>query len=87
MSRKKHPIKEIEGAIQYAETRGWHYKKSGNSAHAWGQLLCPHNSDLCRCGEFCAFSIWSTPRNPTSHAKQIKRNVDKCIFLVNEAES
>lgn len=40
-SRKKHPNKEIELAIQYAENKGWQYKKTGGSAHAWGRLLCP----------------------------------------------
>lgn len=86
MDRKKHPIKEIEEAVKYAESQGWQYKKTGKSGHSWGQLQCPNNSSECRCGEFCSFSIWSTPRNSFSHAKQIKNNVDKCIFLVIEEE-
>ena len=71
--RKKHPNKEIEAAILFAENRGWQYRKSGNSAHAWGRLLCGfHNR------EGCALSVWSTPRNPEMHAKQIIRRVKHC---------
>ena len=70
MARKKHPNKDIEAAIHYAETTGWRYKKAGNSAHAWGRLLCPFESR-----EGCALSVWSTPNNPWAHAEQIKRRV------------
>ena len=73
MSRKKHPSKEIEAAIQYAESHGWHYKQAGSSAHAWGRLLCPLHRR-----EGCMMSIWSTPRNPYVHAEQIKKQVANC---------
>ena len=39
--RPKHPNKDIERAIQYAESKNWRYASTGNSAHAWGRLLCP----------------------------------------------
>ncbi len=26
-------------------------------------------------------SIWSTPKNPEQHAKQIRRKVDECLAL------
>jgi hypothetical protein len=26
----------------------------------------------------CSISIWSTPRNPANHAKQIRRAVTRC---------
>lgn len=71
--RKKHPNKEIEMAVQYAETRGWRYKKAGTSAHAWGRLLCERQDR-----EGCIMSIWSTPRDNDTHAKQIRRQVDAC---------
>lgn len=71
--RKKHPSKEIELAIQYAESKGWRYKKAGGSSHAWGRLLCPHEA---RNG--CSMSIWSTPRSESNYAKQIKQRVDNC---------
>lgn len=71
--RPKHPNKEIEQAICYAESEGWRYQASGKSAHAWGKLLCPLASR-----EGHSMSVWSTPRNTENHAKQIKRNVDAC---------
>lgn len=71
--RKKHPNKEIEAAIQYAESNGWQYKSTGGSAHAWGRFICPLHTR-----EGCMMSIWSTPRNPYAHADQIKRQVDRC---------
>jgi len=73
IKRPKHPNKEIEKAILYAEKNHWIYKESGNSAHAWGRLLCPlHQRDGHQ------MSIWSTPKSATNHAKQIKKLVDKC---------
>lgn len=79
MGRKKHPQKEIEEAIKYAESRGWKYKKSGKSAHSWGRLLCPEASV-----EGCQMSIWSTPSNNENHANQIRRKVDSCPHRENE---
>lgn len=72
--RKKHPNKEIEEAVSYAEKHGWRYQEVGKSAHAWGRLLCPVNQR-----EGCALSVWSTPRNAVNHAKQIKQQINKCI--------
>lgn len=77
MPRKQHPKKEIEATLQYAESKGWRIERGGG--HAWGKMYCPGNSKDCRCGEFCITSIWSTPRNPTNHAKQLRRVVDNCI--------
>lgn len=71
--RPKHPNKEIENAILYAEQKGWRYKNVGKSAHAWGRLLCSLPTR-----EGCQMSIWSTPRNTFNHAEQIRRAIDKC---------
>lgn len=79
MVRKKHPNKEIEVAVCFAENRDWRYRKAGASAHAWGRLHCPLESR-----EGCAMSVWSTPRNPENHAKQIVRNVKKCPHQSDE---
>ncbi len=73
MKRKKHPKKVIEEAIRYAETQGWQYKNTGNSAHAWGRLLCPFKKR-----EGCSMSIWSTPRDTQAHASQIRKRVNAC---------
>jgi len=72
-TRKKHPNKEIELAIKYAEGKLWRHLKTGKSAHAWGRLLCPLQNK-----EGCSMSIWSTPRDTNNHAKQICRRVDSC---------
>lgn len=73
MARPTHPNPAIEAAIQGAEAAGWRYKAAGNSAHAWGRLLCPLED---RSG--CQMSIWSTPRDPWAHARQIERRVRNC---------
>ena len=71
--RNKHPNKEIEVAIQYAEKLGWEYRDSGNSSHAWGRLFCPlHTRDGHQ------ISIYTTPKNPTNFARLIRLRVDKC---------
>lgn len=76
MARQKHAKKEVEEALRYAEEAGWTIEVGGS--HAWGRMYCPDNDSECRCGEFCVSSIWSTPRSPGNHARQIKRVVDNC---------
>lgn len=68
--RKKHPSKEIEAVIRYAEKKGWLYREAGKSAHAWGRLLPP-----CPGRKKCSIAIWSTPSDPTDHARQILQRV------------
>jgi hypothetical protein len=76
MPRPRHGNKVIESALSYAEAHGWRVVKA--SGHAWARLYCPWNDRDCRCGEFCIASVWSTPRNPEAHARQIRRIVDGC---------
>ncbi len=78
--RKRHPHKAIEQSIRYAEKTGWRFIPAGKSAHAWGLLQCPNNDGNCRCGRFCQNCVWSTPRNPEAHARQIRKWVDSCIY-------
>lgn len=70
MARPRHPNKEIEKSVRYAETRGWTVVIT--SGHAWGRLYCPEGHSEHQ------MSVWSTPRNPTRHARQIKKFVDRC---------
>jgi hypothetical protein len=77
--RPRHPSKEIEAAVAHAEAAGWTWIKA--TGHAWGKLRCPFNDPTCRCGEFCQHSVWSTPRNPEGHARQLRRIVDGCARL------
>lgn len=70
MARKRHPIKEIEAAVRYAETNGWGVVASGSSAHSWAKLRCV--------GDCPQRSVWSTPSDPIAHARQIRAYVDRC---------
>ncbi len=71
MARPVHPKKDVEAALKYAEGRGWSVEMA--SGHAWGRLKCP-----CHTREGCQVSVWSTPRNPGNHGKQLRRVVDRC---------
>lgn len=72
---KKHPDKHIQSAIEYALLQGWVWIAPGNSSHAFCRLRCGSPYDEHRQHQM---SIWSTPRNPENHAKQIRRKVDAC---------
>jgi len=74
MSRPRHPKPEIEKAIQYAEGLGWTAELS--NGHAWGRLFCPQSTQ-----EGCIVSVWSTPRSPENHARQIRKVVDRCPHI------
>lgn len=78
MSRHRHPDRYVEEALRYAEAHGWRVECAGPKAHAWGKMYCPENDSACRGGMFCITSIWGTPRNAQTHAKQITRVVDGC---------
>ncbi|MDR3423292.1 MAG: hypothetical protein P4L80_18980 [Xanthobacteraceae bacterium] len=70
-ARPRHPDKDIEAAVAYAEEQGWTWFKV--KGHAWGKLYCPyHDRDGCKT------FVWSTPQNGGNHAKQIIRDVDRC---------
>lgn len=75
MSRPRHPNKEVEEAVQYAESEGWTVRMQGH----WGRLYCEHADR-----DGCHFGVWSTPKNAGNHAKQIKRDVDRCPHRVRE---
>ena len=78
--RSRHPNKEIEAAVSHLESLGWTWKVPGKSAHAWGRMLCPQHD---RAG--CQVSVWSTPRNAVSHAKQLIGHGKKCAHMKKEA--
>lgn len=75
--RPSHPNKEIEAAVSHAEALGWRWSKVGG--HAWGRLLCPHHDR-----DGCVLFIWSTPRNPENHARQLLRQVARCPHAKQE---
>lgn len=74
MTRKKHPNKDVEAAIKYAESQEWMVKEGGH----WGMLYCPYNDSDCRCGTRCKAGIWGSPKNPGNHSKQLREVVDGC---------
>lgn len=78
MQRGKHPKKEVEQALRYAESQGWRVEVGG--AHAWGRMYCPYKRSECRSGRHCIASIWSTPRNVGYHERYLQRLVDNCVF-------
>lgn len=74
MTRTRHPNKDVESAIQHAEDNGWTVREGGK----FGFLYCPYNDAECRCGTRCKAGIWHTPKNPGTHAKQLRQVVDGC---------
>lgn len=86
MDRKKHPSKDIERALQELEALGWTVDEAkGRSAHSWGYVLCPANEgNACRSGTFCRMSVWSTPRSPRNHARELLRKAAGCVFKEND---
>ncbi len=71
-SRPRHPNKEIEAAVKYALSKGWSWTKA--KGHGWGILRCAFGE---RGG--CQRLVWSTPKHPQDHAKDIRRFVDRCL--------
>jgi len=46
VARKKHKIKEIEEALQYAQEYGWMIEVHTKSkSHTWGVMKCPTNKE------------------------------------------
>ncbi|MEN5017649.1 hypothetical protein ABEH87_15010 [Erwinia sp. Eh17-17] len=78
MARRSHTIREIEAVLRHAERLGWRVVCGGS--HAWGKIYCPWNNVQCRCGEFCISCVWSTPKNPHNHARQLRRVVEHCTM-------
>lgn len=82
MTRKKHPNKDIEAALVEIEGLGWHFEDTGKSAHACHKMLCPYKEAQSQCdgnSQWCMKSVWKTPRSPENHARDLKRNVYRCI--------
>lgn len=76
MNRNRHPNKAIEATLEYAEANGWRVEIGGG--HCWGRLLCPKTRAVAIVYFACANSIWSTPKNPQGHARNIRKWVDGC---------
>jgi hypothetical protein len=78
-NRPRHPNKEIEAAVKYAEANGWTCVVPAK--HAWGRLLCPRSGR-----DGCLHSVWSTPRSPENFADYLRRCVKKCPHMPGGAK-
>jgi hypothetical protein len=70
MAWPRYSNKHIEAAVKHAESLHWRLVKASAHAHSWGYLLSPQT----RMG--CELTVYSTPRVPENHAKDIRREVD-----------
>jgi hypothetical protein len=72
--RDRHPAKEVEAALRYAEERGWVVVRATGHTHVWAMIYC--------CGRSgdggCKKTVSSTPRNPGAFARDIRREVERC---------
>lgn len=64
---RRHSDKDIRKALKLARSAGW------TSEEGRG-----HRFATLRCGEGCGVVVWSTPRNPTTHAKRIREAIQRC---------
>lgn len=79
MARSRHPDKEIEQAVAYAEALGWTVMPV--KGHAWGRLYCAHHDR-----DGCMVSVWSTPKNAGNHARAVVRAVNRCPHQKEESD-
>lgn len=63
----KHPKTEINNALDYAARQGFVVEQTA-AGHKWGRI---------KCGCSAMFSVWSTPKIPLNHRRQIRRWVDQ----------
>lgn len=71
--RSRHPNKDIEQALQFAEDHG--FRVETNVGH-WGAVFCPSRDPEDWCPK--PLYVWSTPKNAGNHAKQIRSYVVRC---------
>jgi lysophospholipid acyltransferase (LPLAT)-like uncharacterized protein len=65
--RERHQYKEVEKALQYAESKGCTVEVK-HAGHVWGHALVPNGQRLV---------VFSTPKDQDNAAKIIRRFVDK----------
>ncbi|GAB3906201.1 hypothetical protein GCM10029964_102600 [Kibdelosporangium lantanae] len=68
ISSGRHPKKEIAEALRLATGEGLLVERVGRG-HRWGEVRC----EQCRAHA----TVWSTPRNAGTHAKQIVQFVEE----------
>jgi hypothetical protein len=73
----KHPEKEVNTALDHADSRGLQVERTA-AGHRWGRIVCS-------CGAWV--SVWSTPRSPHNHGRQLRRWVDQHVHEADEENS
>ena len=63
----RHPKKEVNAALDYADSVRFTVERTV-AGHKWGRIICA-------CGAWV--SVWSTPRSPENHGRQLRRWVDQ----------
>jgi len=73
----KHPKKEINAALDHADSLELKVERTV-AGHKWGRIVCT-------CGAWT--SVWSTPRSPENHGRQLRRWVAQHIHGADEETS
>jgi hypothetical protein len=68
--RSRHPKKEVEQALSRAEQARLNVQQNTKRGHKWGDVGCQDKNHARK-------SVWSTPRNPGNHAKDINKYTDR----------
>lgn len=71
-ARARHPKKDVEQALRFAEERGWVVRPTA-SGHRWGEMRCGQEG-----ADACSVSIWSTPKSAGNHANRLRQRVRNC---------
>jgi hypothetical protein len=67
VTSRRHADKDIRKALKLAQRTSWTFEEG--KGHRFATL---------RCGAGCEVAVWSTPRNPSTHAKRIREALERC---------
>ena len=79
MPRRRHPDRDVENALKYAEQHGWRIHVLSGHAHAWGRMYWPDECMRCGRPRHRMLSVASTLRNAPDHAADLRRSVRRCL--------
>jgi hypothetical protein len=80
--RNRHPDKDVQKALDAAGDAGAELEVRPKQGHAWGRLSCGGRGQ-----DRCAMLIWSTPRNPYAHARDIRALMRKCPHTAQDTDT
>lgn len=79
--RPRHPKKDVEAVIaEVMATDLFRLSKNTGRGHRWATLLCRigHREHT--------IAVWSTPKSPSNHAKQIRRAARRIVAAHEEEQ-